>query len=268
MVFRFIPLGLSGLVLIEETRHRDDRGFFAETYRASAFHGGGITDPFVQDNHARSSRGVLRGLHYQLPSGEEGKLLWIPPGFAHGYLVLSETADLTYQGDRGARRRARPGHPLGRSRHRNRLARRGANALAQGPGATGAGGGGEPVRRVSAGLGESGSANEPFVETPAGGLFFLNAVLAAPALLVLAPVVVRGLLRGIGAIEGPTALLDPVPAVAAYAGPWVAWLSVVPLWTSWHNLRMPLPSPARWALRAFVALHAGVLVWWAWAVLG
>ena len=97
MAFRFIPLGLSGLVLIEETRHRDDRGFFAETYRARAFHGGGITDPFVQDNHARSSRGVLRGLHYQLPSGEEGKLLWIPPGFAHGYLVLSETADLTYK---------------------------------------------------------------------------------------------------------------------------------------------------------------------------
>jgi len=90
---------------------------------------------------------------------------------------------------------------------------------------------------VSAGSGKSGSANEPFVETPAGGLFFLNAVLAL--------VVVRGLLRGIGAIEGPTALLDPVPAVAAYAGPWIAWLSVVPLWTSWHNLRMPLPSPAR-----------------------
>ena len=121
-------------MLIEETSHRDDRGFFAETYRASAFHSGGITDPFVQDHHARSSRGVLRGLHYQLPprpqgklirviqgeifdvaedlrrglpsygrwagtrlSGEEGKLLWIPPGFAHGYLVLSETADLTYK---------------------------------------------------------------------------------------------------------------------------------------------------------------------------
>ena len=112
---------------------------------------------------------------------------------------------------------------------------------------------------MSAGSGESGSANEPFVETPAGGLFFLNAVLAAPALLVLAPVVVRGLLRGIGAIEGPTALLDPVPAVAAYAGPWVAWLSVVPLWTSWHNLRMPLPSPARWALRAFFRVVAPLL---------
>ena len=103
---------------------------------------------------------------------------------------------------------------------------------------------------------------EPFVETSEGGLFFLNAVLAGPALIVLVPTVVRGVLRGIGALEGPTPLLDPVPAVAAYLGRWVAWLSVVPLWTSLGNLRMPLPSPARWTLRAFVALHLGVLFWW------
>ena len=134
MSFRFTPLELPGLLLVEETRRGDARGFFAETFRASAFHAAGITQPFVQDNHSRSSRGVLRGLHYQLPpkaqgklirvvqgevfdvavdlrrdspgygrwlgtrlSGEEGKLLWIPPGFAHGYLVLSETVDLTYK---------------------------------------------------------------------------------------------------------------------------------------------------------------------------
>jgi hypothetical protein len=111
------------------------------------------------------------------------------------------------------------------------------------------------------------SAPQPFVETRPGGLFFLNAVLAAPALIVLAPTLVRGILRGIGALEGPTPLLDPVPAVAAYAGPWIAWLSVVPLWTTWRNLRMELPAPARWTLRAFALVHAGVLVWWALAVL-
>jgi dTDP-4-dehydrorhamnose 3,5-epimerase len=134
MSFRFTPLELPGLLLIEGTRHRDARGFFAETFRESAFSESGIVLPFVQDNHARSSGGVLRGLHYQLPpkaqgklirvvqgevfdvavdlrrgsptyggwagtrlSGEEGRMLWIPPGFAHGYLVLSETVDLTYK---------------------------------------------------------------------------------------------------------------------------------------------------------------------------
>ena len=134
MSFRFIPLELPGVVLIEGTRRGDARGFFAETYRSTAFREAGIDRPFVQDNHARSSRGVLRGLHYQLPphtqgklvqvvagtvydvavdlrkgsptfgrwtgvelSGEDLKLLWVPPGFAHGYVVLSETADLTYK---------------------------------------------------------------------------------------------------------------------------------------------------------------------------
>lgn len=134
MSFRFTQLELPGLVLIEETRRGDARGFFAETYRQSAFHEAGITETFVQDNHARSTRGVLRGLHYQLPpraqgklvrvvegevydvvvdirkgspgygrwvgtrlTGDHGALLWVPPGFAHGYVVLSETADLTYK---------------------------------------------------------------------------------------------------------------------------------------------------------------------------
>jgi dTDP-4-dehydrorhamnose 3,5-epimerase len=134
MSFRFTPLALPGVVLVEPTRRRDERGFFAETYRASAFAAAGIADPFVQDNHTRSVRGTLRGLHYQLPpraqgkliqvvsgevfdvavdlrrgsptygrwlgqrlSGEEGALLWIPPGFAHGYQVLSEGAELSYK---------------------------------------------------------------------------------------------------------------------------------------------------------------------------
>ena len=134
MSFRFTELDLPGLVLVEESRHVDPRGFFAETYRESTFRSRGITGPFVQDNHARSTRGVLRGLHYQLPpraqgklirvvegdifdvavdlrrgsptvgrwsgvtlSGADGRMLWVPPGLAHGYLVLSATVDLIYK---------------------------------------------------------------------------------------------------------------------------------------------------------------------------
>jgi dTDP-4-dehydrorhamnose 3,5-epimerase len=134
MSFRFTPLALPGLILVEEKRRGDARGFFAETYRESAFRAGGIDLPFVQDNHSRSTGGVLRGLHYQLPpaeqgklirvvqgevfdvavdlrrgspgygrwlgtrlSGDDGRMLWIPPGFAHGFLVLSESVDLTYK---------------------------------------------------------------------------------------------------------------------------------------------------------------------------
>jgi dTDP-4-dehydrorhamnose 3,5-epimerase len=134
MSFRFTPLTLPGLILVEVTRHGDARGFFAETYRESAFRAAGIELPFVQDNHSRSTCGVLRGLHYQLPPkpqgklirviqgevfdvvvdlrrgspgygrwvgtrllGDDGRLLWIPPGFAHGFLVLSESVDLIYK---------------------------------------------------------------------------------------------------------------------------------------------------------------------------
>ena len=134
MSFRFVDLDLPGLVLIEETRHGDARGFFAEIFRESTFRAAGIAGAFVQDNHARSTRGVLRGLHYQLPpraqgklirvvrgevfdvavdirrgsprygrwsdthlSGDEGRFLWIPAEFAHGYLVLNDSADLIYK---------------------------------------------------------------------------------------------------------------------------------------------------------------------------
>ena len=106
----------------------------------------------------------------------------------------------------------------------------------------------------------------PFVETSQGGLFFMNAVMAAPALLVLWPVLLRALLRAVGALEGPSPLLDPVPAVAGQVGPYVAWLSAIPLWTCRRNLGMSLPAPARWVLRAFVTVHVGVLGWWVLAV--
>ena len=106
----------------------------------------------------------------------------------------------------------------------------------------------------------------PFVETAQGSLFFMNAVMAAPALLVLWPVLLRVLLRGVGALEGPSPLLDPIPIVARQVGPYVAWLSAIPLWTCRRNLSMSLPVPARWALRAFVTVHVGVLGWWVLAV--
>jgi dTDP-4-dehydrorhamnose 3,5-epimerase len=134
MPFDFKPLSIPGVVLVRPTWHVDARGSFAETYRRSVFERAGIEVPFVQDNLARSARGVLRGLHYQLPPSAQGKLvgvvagrifdvavdlrvggatygrwvartldaesaelIWIPPGFAHGYCVLSDSADVSYK---------------------------------------------------------------------------------------------------------------------------------------------------------------------------
>ena len=134
MSFSFERLEIADVIRITPTRYGDQRGFFSETYRASAFQEGGVPDAFVQDNHARSSRGVLRGLHFQAPpraqaklvrvvqgrvwdvavdlrvgsptfggwvggmlSGEVGEILYIPCGFAHGYVCLSETSELVYK---------------------------------------------------------------------------------------------------------------------------------------------------------------------------
>ena len=134
MSFRFEPLEVPGMILVRPTRHGDHRGFFEEVYKRMAFLEGGIDAEFVQDNVARSSAGVLRGLHFQLPpkaqgklvrvirgrvfdvgvdlrkgsptfgrwagallDDEQGALLYLPPGLAHGYCVLSEAADLTYK---------------------------------------------------------------------------------------------------------------------------------------------------------------------------
>ena len=134
MSFTFHPLAIRDVVLIRPERHLDDRGFFKEVYREDLFREAGIDAPFVQDNLTRSVRGALRGLHYQLPPAAQGKLigvvrgkiwdvavdlrrggptfgrwvartldvdagdlLWIPPGFAHGYCTLSDTADVLYK---------------------------------------------------------------------------------------------------------------------------------------------------------------------------
>ena len=125
---------LKGCVIIEPSVFGDERGFFLETFQAIRYEQeAGIDLPFVQDNHSRSARGVLRGLHFQKtkPQGKlvrvvhgevydvavdiregsatfgewEGvtlsednkKQFWVPPGFAHGFVVLSDTADFEYK---------------------------------------------------------------------------------------------------------------------------------------------------------------------------
>lgn len=128
-----IKTDLPGVLLIEPRVFEDARGFFLETYNARDFRGAGITEEFVQDNHSHSRRGVLRGLHYQLASpqgklvravngeifdvavdlrrdsrhfgkwvgfflsGNNRRIAWIPPGFAHGFLTLTETVDVMYK---------------------------------------------------------------------------------------------------------------------------------------------------------------------------
>lgn len=126
---------IPGLLIIEPKVFGDERGFFFESYNENAFNEAtGVSPRFVQDNHSKSVKGVLRGLHYQLPPRAQGKLvrvvqgevfdvavdirkdsptygqwvgeilsadnkkqLWIPPGFAHGFLTLSDTAEFLYK---------------------------------------------------------------------------------------------------------------------------------------------------------------------------
>src|SRR5689334_3882431 len=124
---------LPGLLLIEPRTFRDDRGFFLESFQAERYRDHGIADVFVQDNHSRSRQGVLRGLHFQVKrpqaqivtvirgrifdaavdlrlgsatfglwygvelSDEGPRQLYMAPGFAHGFCVLSEFADLHYK---------------------------------------------------------------------------------------------------------------------------------------------------------------------------
>jgi dTDP-4-dehydrorhamnose 3,5-epimerase len=130
---RRLETRLGGPILVEPDVHGDERGFFAETFRRDAFAELGIADEFVQDNHSRSARGVVRGMHFQVGPGMaklvrcvrgaildvvvdlrrgspsfgewEGfelddaslHLLYCPVGFAHGFCVLSETADVVYR---------------------------------------------------------------------------------------------------------------------------------------------------------------------------
>jgi dTDP-4-dehydrorhamnose 3,5-epimerase len=128
-------LSIPDLLLLTPQKHGDSRGFFSETFRADVLADYGVTTPFIQDNHVRSTRkGVLRGLHFQLEPRAQGKLvrctmgaildvavdirvgsptygqhvavelssdnwrqLWVPPGFAHGYVTLEDLCEVIYK---------------------------------------------------------------------------------------------------------------------------------------------------------------------------
>lgn len=130
---KFTPLAIPDVVLIDPDVHRDDRGFFLETYHRHKYEPAGIVAEFVQDNHSRSQQDTLRGLHAQLEhpqgklvrviagavfdvavdirrgsphfgrwvgehlSAENFRQLWIPPGFAHGFCVTTTTAEFEYK---------------------------------------------------------------------------------------------------------------------------------------------------------------------------
>jgi dTDP-4-dehydrorhamnose 3,5-epimerase len=127
------PTAIPEVLLVEPKVFQDDRGFFLETFQAQKYRAAGIAAVFVQDNHSGSRRGVLRGLHYQVgrPQGKlvsavagevfdvavdlrrssptfgrwvgvplaarDHRQLWVPPGFAHGFYVLSEWAEVAYK---------------------------------------------------------------------------------------------------------------------------------------------------------------------------
>jgi dTDP-4-dehydrorhamnose 3,5-epimerase len=130
---QLIPTSLKDVVIIEPKVFGDDRGFFLESYNEATFRSLGLPTHFMQDNHSGSRKGVLRGLHYQLQqpqgklvralrgeifdvtvdlrqgsvqfghwfglvlSAENRRSLWVPPGFAHGFLVVSEFAEVSYK---------------------------------------------------------------------------------------------------------------------------------------------------------------------------
>lgn len=130
---KVIETQLAGVLIVEPKVFGDHRGFFLETFQVERYRDVGIGLPFVQDNHSRSQRGVLRGLHFQCtrPQGklvsvsrgavydvavdinpdsptcgqyvgvelndENHRQLWVPPGYAHGFCVLSEVADFQYK---------------------------------------------------------------------------------------------------------------------------------------------------------------------------
>lgn len=131
----FTPQRISDVILVEPKRHGDDRGFFSETYRLDQYEAGGIADTFIQDNHSFSKdKGVIRGLHFQIPpvpqaklvrctrgaiwdvavdirvgsptygqhvgaelTAENGHQLYVPVGFAHGFCTLTRNAEVQYK---------------------------------------------------------------------------------------------------------------------------------------------------------------------------
>jgi dTDP-4-dehydrorhamnose 3,5-epimerase len=132
-LIRFVETGIPGVIVVEPEVHGDERGFFLETYHETKYRDGGIRGTFVQDNHSRSKRGILRGLHAQSPypqgklvrvvegevfdvavdarrgsptfgrhfatrlSAQNFRQLYAPPGILHGFCVISEVAQFEYK---------------------------------------------------------------------------------------------------------------------------------------------------------------------------
>ena len=130
---KIIASNIPDVLIFEPTVYNDDRGYFMETWRQSVFNERGLDTTFVQENHSKSNRGTLRGLHYQqknpqgklarvisgevfdvavdlrkgsayfrqwvgvVLSAENKKQIWVPPGFAHGFYVMSDSAELIYK---------------------------------------------------------------------------------------------------------------------------------------------------------------------------
>jgi dTDP-4-dehydrorhamnose 3,5-epimerase len=130
---KFVPSAIPDVILIEPKIFGDQRGFFMETWQKNRFAKAGIRSDFVQNNHSKSAQGILRGLHYQIKqpqgklvrvvlgevfdvavdlrkgsltfgkwmgvtlSAENKRMLWVPPGFAHGFYVTAESADVLYK---------------------------------------------------------------------------------------------------------------------------------------------------------------------------
>jgi dTDP-4-dehydrorhamnose 3,5-epimerase len=130
---KLVPTDLPGVLIIEPRVFGDERGFFIETWNQAKFAEAGLDVRFVQDNHSRSAKGVLRGIHYQLTqpqgklvrvvsgsvydvavdmrrsspdfgrwtgvelSAENKRMLWVPPGFGHGFLTLADDTDFLYK---------------------------------------------------------------------------------------------------------------------------------------------------------------------------
>ena len=104
----------------------------------------------------------------------------------------------------------------------------------------------------------------PWVETREGQFFFVNALLFAPAFVVLVPLGLRTMIRLLAGVARPT-VLDTIPMLAGYVVPWTGWIALLLAWLVVRNLRMELPGPARWSLRVFLVVHlafAAYSVWW------
>lgn len=102
-----------------------------------------------------------------------------------------------------------------------------------------------------------------WVETPEGGLFFVNGLMAIPELVVLIPLALEGVLRVLGLLQGPSVYFDTFPRLAGYVLPWAGWLLVVPIWTTVRNLRLETP---RWAAVTLVLLLVTHLCFLGWTV--